>query len=154
MAERASVRSFDARSIARAAILLAALGFFGVMLARLSWRTAQRQGWWNPIIAAEPAELDLGTLAANSTRRCSFAVENLGQRPLRIERIRVGCSSCLKLLKRPTAPVSPHGRVEVLAEFRTHGLKGPAIRTLAIESNDPIQPSLIVKIKATIRPNP
>lgn len=144
----------DRRSLLKNAGVGAALAFLAMMLVWVGNSRLQRLGWWNPLIAGAPLQLDLGRIPADSKQRCEFRLTNGGQRPLRIERIRVGCSACLKVSESPPGEIPPGGNAAIVAEFMSHGLTGPIIRTLAVHSNDPTQPILILKIKSEIQPGP
>lgn len=144
-------RAFHAATIARMGLLLVALAFLVVMAGRAASVAVLRAGWFNPLIAVEPAELDLGVVSPNTVQTCRFVVRNAGQQPLTITHIRIGCSSCMQVVQAPDRPLAPHSTDALVTEFRTHGLAGPTVRTLAVESNDPTRPSLVVRIKADVR---
>ena len=132
--------------------LVIAIVFFGLMLTRSGTMLIRQSGRWNALIESVPLERDLSTVSDGSTHRCRFAVRNIGKRPLVIERVRVGCAACLKVIEAPTRPILPGGEDDLLAEFHAESSSGLVVHTLAVHSNDPVQPVLILKIKADIQP--
>jgi hypothetical protein len=141
---------FAGGPIVQKVVVVAALGFLVVMVVRGGVKLAQRGGWWNPRIACDAPVVELGRIEADQLAPCRFELHNRGRQPLRIERIRVGCATCLKVLHSPRDPIPPAGTGTIVAELHPRGLDGPVIRTLAVHSNDPTQPVLILTIRADV----
>jgi hypothetical protein len=129
--------------------IVAALGFCLTMAVRVVQADVQLAGWWNPLIVCEAPEVDLGTIAAKQVYRCDFVLRNAGTQPLVIDKVQVGCASCLKVIAFPHS-LPPGGAGTVSAEFSTHALHGLAIRTLTVHSNAPAHPRFILTIRAEI----
>jgi hypothetical protein len=140
-----------ARRGLKVVVVTAALMFFLAMLVRFTVASIQQTGWWNPLIACPQFEVRLGSIPADSVHTCEFHIQNRGSRSLTIERIRVGCASCLSVVESPRRPLAPGESGTIVAEFRSAGTLGPVVRTLAVHSNDPLQPSLVLKIIAVIQ---
>ena len=142
----------SAGAIQKVAVLLAA-GFLMVMLLRSGVRFSLQNGWWNPRIACDAPAVDLGRIPPDQTVRCRFVLNNRGRRPLRIERIRIGCASCLKVVDSPQEPVPPAGSGVIVAEFLPTALRGPVVRTMAVHSNDPACPVFLLTLEADVQPH-
>ncbi len=137
----------------RSAIRLGVMGaflFFLYMATMAGLRALQKTGQWNPLISFVPETLDLGNVRTESELRCEFRVRNMGNQPLEIKRIRLGCSSCLKILVSPEGPIPPQGEADLVILYSTKKISGSLTRTVAVESNDPTQPKYIIKIHADV----
>lgn len=130
--------------------IIGALIYFALMSIHATRTWIHRTGWWNPLIECTNPQLDLGEIEPGTQHSCLFFVANRGHRQLRISRVRVGCASCLKVINPPPSILLPQQEATVVVEFFSNGLKGPLIRTLSIQSNDPVHPSLVLTIRATV----
>ncbi len=129
-----------------------ALGFLLLMIVRTGVKFAQRSGLWNPRIACDDSFVELGRIGTDQPALCRFKIHNHGRRPLQVERIRVGCAACLQVMHAPQQAVPPAGTAEIVAQLHPRGLHGPVIRTLAVHTNDPTQPVLILTVRADVQP--
>ena len=78
---------------------LAALGFFDFITCYVARQYILQTGFWDPVIACESPIQDLGEMLPKSTAICRYVIHNRGRSTLKIDRVRIGCSSACKQMK-------------------------------------------------------
>ncbi len=105
-----------------------------------------------PQIAAKEKVFELPVMAEGKIYGYSFVVQNSGDQELAVEPLKVSCG-CVKIIE-PKGPVTlaPKEKLTILFQFDTTGYTAPTIKYIFINTNDPKQPVLAVKLLADIRP--
>ncbi len=132
-------------------VFCVALSFFVGAVLDLGYCCIFGPGLWHPTIACDHAVQDLGKLSDDEPASCEFTIRNSGSQPLIIEKATPGCGGCIKVTSFPTEPILPKQEGVIHATLLTKRLKeGRAEKTLAVVSNDPQQPALILSVHASI----
>jgi hypothetical protein len=92
--------------------------------------------------------IDLGGISANSVRRQTVVLTNLGKQDLEIREIQENCS-CL-VLEYPKNVLLPGEKMELNLVFDPIGRKGIDQRNIYIFSNDPVNPVQLLVLKSRI----
>lgn len=102
-----------------------------------------------PKINVEKNQLDLGTVYNGSTKIANVVIKNTGNESLKILGIRTSCG-CTKA-KEPKEFLKP-GESDILqVGFDATGFRGPVVKYVNIDSNDPQNPSLSLSLTADVR---
>jgi Protein of unknown function (DUF1573) len=108
-------------------------------------------GLWHPTIACDQTLKDLGKLSGDKPMPCDFRIRNSGNRSLVIRKVTAGCGGCISIVDFPKRPLLPKQEGVVHAMLLVRNLKtGRAKKTLAVFSNDPRQPALVLRVEADI----
>ncbi|MBM3248161.1 MAG: DUF1573 domain-containing protein [Candidatus Omnitrophica bacterium] len=105
-----------------------------------------------PQIAVKEKTFELPLMAEGKVYGYSFVVQNSGDTELAVEPLRVDCG-CVKIVE-PSGSVklAPKEKLTILFQFDTTGFTGPTVKYIFINTNDPKQPLLTIKLLADIRP--
>lgn len=91
---------------------------------------------------------DAGRVPQGAKIDHAFAFRNTGERELRISRIRATCE-CVAVTEADSA-VPAGATADVAASLDTTGLFGPVTRTIAVFTNDPSSPAVLLKMSAEV----
>lgn len=101
-----------------------------------------------PKIHFEQTSHDFGELRSDETASYDWVFTNTGDEPLEILRTRSSCGCTMSVAQEE--PVPPGGSGTIHVEFDAGGLEGSIKRTLAVESNDPQDGLILLKIRANV----
>jgi len=106
-----------------------------------------------PVIALETQDLDVGEIPNNQITRRTLQVSNNGKAPLRIHNIQTNCACTQGMLPPERSTIMPgeSTNIDIMVDpFRIAGFTSE--RVLTISSNDPVQTTLQVVVRATVDP--
>jgi hypothetical protein len=101
-----------------------------------------------PQIRFEESRHDFGRLLAGEVARHEFRFTNAGDADLILENVIPSCGCTT--LKQWTRVVPPGGQGVIPLEFNSIGMLGEVSKTVAIQSNDPVQPGTVVTLEGVI----
>lgn len=101
-----------------------------------------------PRIAVEPADFDFGKVVANRRLTKEFRVRNFGAADLVIEKVTASCNCTETRVE--SKVVKPGASTALNVAFETRSTPGPIEGTIAIRSNDAVQGTVEVKIRAMV----
>jgi hypothetical protein len=142
--------------IAVAAVLGAAFGF-GAALVRVRPWGGPAAGWEDaaarpeqmlPRVAVDAAEHDFGTMDIEAEGEHVFVFRNVGEAILRLKP-RGGTCGCAVGEVEP-AEVPPGGESRVTVRWHPDGRVGPYEETVRVETSDPTQPIVELKVKGAV----
>lgn len=110
------------------------------------------RGLWRPAIVCEEPVRELGDVSDAKSISCDFLVRNAGSRPLQIEAVKPACGACVEVLSFPRQALQPGQSELVRVALLTKSLRGNVAKNVWVVSNDPRRPSLVVTVKAHVRP--
>ncbi len=93
--------------------------------------------------------LDFGGVAPNAQVAHTVQVRNVGQGPLEIFGLKASCR-CLTIHASATA-IEPGGRGNIDVAFDATGRQGPQHKTIVLQTNDPLNPEVRIKIRAVVK---
>jgi hypothetical protein len=131
-------------------VLIVAMGFFLAAVLHVGHYHFIGPGLWHATIDCSPSLRELGKITGSEPVSFSFAVTNSGSRPLVIERVRGSCGSCINVVSYPTQPIVPGGNGVIEAVLSVERLSGAVQKAIAVFSNDPIKPAVILKVRANV----
>lgn len=105
-----------------------------------------------PAIRVEPEGFDFGKALPWKTLSKEFVVRNFGDAELVIENVTTTCG-CAAAIAAKTR-LEPGGSTPMRVTFETRSYVGRVQREVLIRSNDPGQPTLVVKLSATVEKAP
>jgi hypothetical protein len=104
-----------------------------------------------PKIEVTPTLIDLGDVAKEGFNY-TFTVKNIGDKPLKIERVSTSCGCTLATIK--SELIMPNVGTDLLVTFNPklmeEEVKGKISRIIFIKSNDPENPDVEIKITANV----
>jgi uncharacterized protein DUF1573 len=103
-----------------------------------------------PRIAVEPAAFDFGPLRPRHRVQRQFLVKNFGSADLTVANVSTTCGCMAALLDRKT--IKPGRSAMLRVTFDTRDDVGKVVRSVLLESNDPVHPKLELKLEATVMP--
>lgn len=101
-----------------------------------------------PRIAVEPAEFDFGKALPNKSLHKDFTIRNFGSENLEIERVSTTCGCTAALADDKV--VKPGASTILRVTLQTRDYKGRVEREILVQSNDPAQNPLKLKVQATV----
>ena len=131
--------------------VVAVISFLGTAADFGYRRVVVRLGIFQPAIECHDTTRELGELERGETAACEFVVRNRGSRELAIGKVQPGCGACIEVVKVPETPIGPGRSGVIRVNLLTEHLKGDVVKTLVVQSNDPRQPWLALKIKARVK---
>ncbi|MBA4386599.1 MAG: hypothetical protein C0404_01380 [Verrucomicrobia bacterium] len=99
-------------------------------------KTAPATAPKGPKVGCFESVYDFGKLANTNTVTHSFFIENEGDAPLTINRVRVQCGGCT-VSRVSTNTVQPGDWTEITTAYSLHGRAGRLTATLYVETSDP-----------------
>ncbi|MFC1704522.1 DUF1573 domain-containing protein [Candidatus Omnitrophota bacterium] len=99
-----------------------------------------------PELSVDDGYFDLGMMQEGKVYPFLFRFENSGDEDLKVDVIQVSCG-CVKIVE-PAEPVvvSPGEELAVHFNFDTTGFQGDTVKYIYINSNDPLNPLLTIKL--------
>ena len=102
-----------------------------------------------PKIGIKNKVLDFGEISSGEKVEHSFVVSNSGKRDLIIRRVKASCG-CTAVT--PDKKVIPEGEsTEIKVVFNSSGKKGRQNKSITIITNDPKQPTTILRITGIVK---
>lgn len=101
-----------------------------------------------PRIACDEPVFQFGTRDSSETVEHSFELKNTGTSDLAITAIRPACGCTATELTRPTIP--PGETAKISTKLTLAGRSGEARKTIAVESNDPANPTIVLAMEGKI----
>jgi hypothetical protein len=103
-----------------------------------------------PRIELTSTSLDLGTISDDKEIDTKIAFKNTGIATLEISNVKGSCGCTVPALTKKTYEPGESGEIDV--KYSPKGKKGVQSVNVTISSNDPLQPTLNVALKAEIKP--
>lgn len=117
---------------------------------RCGYRWAKELRLWHPEIACGERTVEAGRIVAGEPLTCAFQIANRGVGTLTIRTVTPGCAACIEVLSFPHEAIAP-GRCGVIhVRLITVALSGDVDKSIAVQSNDPVQPVFILRIRAHV----
>ena len=91
---------------------------------------------------------DLGTVTAGETVKYAFKLRNVGDAPLEILKVKGTCGCTV--IKTYDRTIAPGAVGEIPLVLSTRGMKGPFAKTVKLETNDPSQPKVNLKLTGKV----
>lgn len=106
-----------------------------------------------PRIQFRSTEIDFGTIAQRETKTKVLLFKNVGNEELKVDVFRssCGCSSGELVVKDKI--ISPRETGEVIVNFKSGDFVGRVIKSLYVETNDPQNGKMEIKVKANVLPS-
>jgi hypothetical protein len=99
-------------------------------------------------INCEAPRHDFGARAAGSVIEHSFRISNTGDEPLQIRRVHAACGCTVAELQTDT--IQPGSDTLIHAKLTLPTGIGPQDKTITVESNDPVSPTLVLHLKGKV----
>ena len=108
--------------------------------------------WAGPKIdLLQGKEYNLGNLEEGKVYERSFPIKNTGDSHLEVKTVKVGCGCTTIIYPKQKIELPPGKSIEVKFTFNTEGMEAEVIKYIYIESNDPIDPLIKVKLTAQVK---
>lgn len=101
-----------------------------------------------PKAVVKNSEHDFGNINQNDIVKHSFTITNSGDEILKISDVRASCGCTAATPDKNE--LKPGESTQLLVTFNSKGRKGPQTKTVNLKTNDPKNPSLVLKIKCNI----
>ena len=105
-----------------------------------------------PHIAFEEEDFDAGTILSGEKLKHSFKFKNRGGQPLKLKRVKASCGCTA------TAPsqdvIQPGESAFIEATFDSKGRSGKQHKTIMVQSNDPVNPNVVLHLRVTVDRDP
>ena len=105
-----------------------------------------------PEIQLDKEVWDFGQTKQGKILTHVFTFKNVGDAPLKIERVRTSCGCAAALVSKKE--IKPGGKGEIKVTFNTAGYSGSVSKYVYVESNDPEQPNKQLTVSASIEVPP
>ena len=104
-----------------------------------------------PRLSPEPASYDVGKVREGEKVRRTFELHSVGASLLTIEDVKPRCGSCIEItLKRQRIP--PGDSEDLVVEYELTDRVGKFVRYIVVESNDPKNSSVSLRLEGEIMP--
>jgi hypothetical protein len=130
-------------AVALSASLFVAVATYRLSLLLLVHAEAQ-------LVIPEPV-FDFGEVNGHKLLKHEFVLRNEGRVKLVIRNIRPGCGCTVASISSKIIP--PRGKVTLLAVMSLEGFRGLQEKTLLVESDDPKNPSVVIRMNAIVDTN-
>ena len=101
-----------------------------------------------PRLRVEPGEFDFGRVRPHRTLRKEFRLRNLGDRDLAIEGISKSCGCTAA--DTDVSTLGPGESTPLRVTVETRSSAGKIEHRVLVRSNDPVTPSLVIRLRATV----
>ena len=98
-------------------------------------------------LSLEKTSHDFGKVEQHSNTSFEFVFTNTGSEPLVLSNVKGSCSCTVP--EWPRSPIMPGKSGKILVKYDSKRL-GPFSRSVTISSNDPEQPSQIIRVKGAV----
>lgn len=102
-----------------------------------------------PRIEFDNTEYDFSTVLIGDPVEHDFVFRNRGNAPLTINSVVTGCGCTAAFVEEEELPPGGEGRVKTT--FRTEGRTGPQRKSIYVETNDPEQPRVTLRVVGEIK---
>lgn len=102
----------------------------------------------SPKLFIPVASYDFGEIPEGQVVEHVFALKNTGKTPLEIISVTPDCN-CTEV-RLSAKRIKPGKQAELIVTFNSRGQKGGFIKLVIIESDDPVKPVQMIKIKGTV----
>jgi hypothetical protein len=99
-------------------------------------------------VSVAPLSFDFGSVLPDKPLQRDFVIRNVGAAVLTIKDITTTCSCTV--VGNYAKTLAPGASTSLRVELTTPAVPGPIEQGVAIESNDPAQPRVEVKVQATV----
>ncbi len=103
-----------------------------------------------PRLVVRQRSTDLGTVLEGDKAPVQWMLENQGNADLVIENTRASCGCTVVKLTEAEKTIPPGGKLELKADFDSTGRRGRQMKSIAVSSNDPAQPTISVEFTAEV----
>jgi hypothetical protein len=103
-----------------------------------------------PAIAFTSETCDLGSVVQGEQPDCVFSFGNAGGEELRVIQVEPSCGCTSALLSDPLLPAGARGSIRVV--FDSDNFAGDVVKEVEVRSNDPVRPSVTLRVKALVEP--
>ncbi len=107
-----------------------------------------------PRIQFESKEIEFGEMGQNKSKVKTVFFRNVGNDELEIIKIRSSCNCTVGKLDIEDRKVPPGSTGKIEVTFNSHLYRGSVSKSIFIETNDPEDSAVILKIKATVKGSP
>ncbi len=107
-----------------------------------------------PRIQFKSTEVDFGKMGQNETKIQTLVFKNVGNENLEVKTVRSSCGCTVGELKIKDKLVLPRGTGEIKVTFESRRYIGGVIKNLYVRTNDPKNPRVQIKVKATVKVQP
>lgn len=117
----------------------------------LSGTIGAAAGQKGPLLRLSSREVDFGRVEQHQQLRDEIMMRNEGDAPLRILKIVPDCGCAAGAPS--DSVIMPGQEVSLGIAFSTRTYKGPQNRRITLETNDPAEPKVVVRVLADVRPH-
>lgn len=108
--------------------------------------------WAGPKIdLPQGKEYNLGNLEEGKIYERGFHIKNTGDSGLEVKAVKVGCGCTTILYPKDKVMVPPAQAIEAKFTFNTEGMDGEGVKYIYIESSDPDEPAIKLKLICNVR---
>lgn len=108
--------------------------------------------WAGPKIdLPQGKEFNLGNLEEGKIYERSFPIKNTGDSDLEVKAVKVGCGCTTILYPKDKVTVPPAQAIEAKFTFNTEGMDGEGVKYIYIESSDPDEPAIKLKLICNVQ---
>lgn len=120
-----------------------------IVLAGLLLAAAPAQAADQPKIKIPVREFDAGIISKGDKVNHTFTVKNTGSAALSISQVKPSCGCTVAEYDKD---IAPGGEGKIQANIKTdHFGYGPFIKTIRVSSNDPVEPTITLTMRGTIK---
>ena len=130
-----------------------ALLLFGILFlgAGMMHATAQEAKIGGAEISFDKEVHDYGTVEYGGDGNCEFTFTNTGNEPLIISSAKGSCGCTVPSW--PKEPIAPGKTATIKVKYNTNK-QGPINKTVTVQSNASNKPTMTLRIKGTVKPQP
>jgi hypothetical protein len=104
-----------------------------------------------PRLIVSERSIDLGRIIEGDMAQAIWTLQNQGDAELVIERTQAGCGCTVVQLDEDQKRIPPGESIALKAEFNSQGRRGEQSKPVTVYSNDPVEPELILTLRADVR---
>ena len=125
--------------------------FVSLLMLGLSFsaRVVKAQELLQPKFSLRNSTFDFGTVEEGKKVETQFTVANDGTAPLEVTRIQPACGCTAAVIGE--GALAPGEERPLTVALDTSGFNGPKVKTIRIFTNDPVNPSLTVTLRGSVR---
>lgn len=103
-----------------------------------------------PKLFVEQTEIDIGTIREGDIGLAIFKLKNIGDAPLKIVRVKAGCSCTIPKLDDTNKIIQPGETRDLPISYKTKNRSGFRKLTITLMTNDPDAPKTTLRLAATV----
>jgi len=104
-----------------------------------------------PKISVDANQHNFGTVKEGSVLTWDLGIKSTGDATLEVSDVQISCGCTAALLSNDKLKPGESGKIKI--ELDTKGMKGQKSRTIAIVSNDPFNPRMVITLFVNVEPN-